>query len=100
MNPIKTCLIGGSGFIGTTLSQLLIDQGREVTILNLGDSPPSDPAIRYIAGDYGDRAFLEKALVGIDEVILLAYASVPKTSFEDPLADLTSNLPPALTLLR
>jgi UDP-glucose 4-epimerase len=33
-------------------------------------------------------------------VIDLAYATVPKTSFEDPLYDLTSNLPSSVTLLQ
>lgn len=97
-NAIKTCLIGGSGFIGRAVSRVLLEQGRQVVVLDLGRPAQPDSNIIYIEGDYGNAEFLRSALQGVDEVVLLAYASVPKTSFEDPLADLTSNLPPALTL--
>jgi UDP-glucose 4-epimerase len=51
-------------------------------------------------GDYNDRSILRSILKDTDEVIDLAYSTVPKTSFEDPLFDILSNLPPGVTLLQ
>lgn len=94
------CVIGGSGFIGHHLVEILASQGKAVTVL--GKSPlPSralPPAVRYIACDYGDRTLLRNVLHDIDEIIDLAYASVPKTSFEDPVNDILNNLPSSVNL--
>lgn len=95
---MKTCLIGGAGFIGTALSDLLILKGREVAIIDLRKPVNLSPEVTFIEGDYGDRALL-KRLSEFDEVILLAYSSVPKTSFEDPLSDVADNLPSVLKFL-
>ena len=54
--------------------------------------------VRYIAHDYGDKAFLANLLEDVDEVVNLAYSTVPKTSFEDPIQDILSNLPSAVSL--
>src|SRR5208283_5085757 len=48
--------------------------------------------------DYGDRSFLADLLKDVDEVVNLAYSTVPKTSFEDPVQDILSNLPSAVNL--
>jgi UDP-glucose 4-epimerase len=42
---------------------------------------------------------LAKALQDCDEIVDLAYATVPQTSFVDPIYDLESNLPASLVLL-
>jgi len=38
-------------------------------------------------------------LADADEVIDLAYATVPKTSFDDPVNNILTNMPPTLKLL-
>ena len=97
----QTIVIGGFGFIGKHLIQLLIAEGREVHVVGRKKIVPMEiPAgCRYIAGDYGDRNTLKKILIPGCEVIDLAYSTVPKTSFEDPLYDLTSNLPSSVALM-
>jgi UDP-glucose 4-epimerase len=55
--------------------------------------------VSYIQGDCSSREFLRKVLRVDDYVIFLAYNSVPKTSFEDPLRDIQENLPLAISLL-
>jgi len=97
----RTIVIGGSGFIGTHLVKILIAAGREVHVVGRKESPISTfPAeCRYIAGNYGDRDTLKEILTPGCEVVDLAYSTVPKTSFEDPLYDLTSNLPSSVALM-
>jgi len=96
------CVIGGAGFIGRVVVQNLLAEGREVRVIGRRPLAPDDFDTRaiYLSGDYGDKAFLNTALSGVDEIIDLAYSTVPKTSFEDPIHDLTTNLPQAVNLLQ
>jgi UDP-glucose 4-epimerase len=94
------CVIGGSGFIGRHLVPLLLSSGRKVTVVGRQAAParPLPAEVRYVAHDYGDKSFLADLLKDVDEVVNLAYSTVPKTSFEDPVQDILSNLPAAVNL--
>ena len=100
MSLARCCVIGGGGFIGSHLAGQLLASGREVTVVGrrptLRYSPPN--GVRYLAGDYGNREFLRRLLDEADEVVHLAYATVPQTSFEDPVRDITANLPQSVQL--
>jgi UDP-glucose 4-epimerase len=93
---VRTLLIGGAGFIGAHLAPLLISTGRQLTVMGRKKLTQSElsKGVQYLAGDFADRKLIDKLLDFHDEVIHLAYASVPNTSFENPLADLLQNLPP------
>jgi nucleoside-diphosphate-sugar epimerase len=54
--------------------------------------------VRYIAGDFNNPKLLQSLLAEHEEVIDLAYATVPNTSFSAPLHDLMQNLPVAVAL--
>ena len=97
---MNTLVIGGAGFIGTHLVSKLLATGRKVTVLDRRtDALPEYPkGADYVAGDFGQCEMIRKLLCGHEEVIHLAYASVPKTSFENPFSDLLENLPPTLQL--
>lgn len=99
---MRCCLIGGSGFIGSHLAPLLAASGRELTVVGRSAVPlrKLPPGAKYVSGDYGDRQLLRKLLAHADEVIDLAYATVPQTSFADPVFDIQANLPPSVSLLR
>ncbi|MCT0209045.1 NAD-dependent epimerase/dehydratase family protein [Synechococcus sp. CS-1332] len=98
---MKTIVIGGAGFIGAHVSQALIDSGRDVTIV--GRRPPgthtASLACTYCCADLGNRAQMREILEPSCEVIDLAYATVPKTSYGDPVFDLLANLPGSVGLL-
>lgn len=96
------CVIGGSGFIGQHLVNVLLASGRRVSVIGRGGNPPADisPHVEYHSGDIGERDFLKRALRGVNEIVDLAYASVPKTSFDDPVQDILGNLPPTVSLLQ
>lgn len=96
----RILVIGGAGYIGAYLVPMLLATGRQVTVLGrkpmLVHALPDGAA--YVAGDFGDGELLRRLLDTHQEVIHLAYATVPNTSFENPLADLLQNLPPAVQL--
>jgi UDP-glucose 4-epimerase len=95
------CVIGGAGFIGSHLTYLLAASGRDVTVIGRGavERGKLPPGIQYSRGDYSDRRYLAQILRGTDEVIDLAYATAPQTSFADPMFDLLANVPPSVGLL-
>jgi UDP-glucose 4-epimerase len=98
----RSCVIGGTGFIGSYVVRGLLSAGRRVSVIGRNPQPsrPLPPGVAYGSGDLGDRSFLAGALQGVDEVIDLAYTTVPKTSFDHPVDDILGNLPAAVTLLQ
>lgn len=98
----RCCIIGGCGFIGRHLVELLQASGREVCVI---DKVPAADAgwtkkVKYLRNTGGDKDFLKKAFRAADEVVDLAYATVPKTSFEEPLRDISANLPVGLEIFQ
>ncbi|MDB5813282.1 MAG: epimerase [Rhodocyclales bacterium] len=102
---MKRCLlIGGAGFIGTAVVQaLLVEGSRHVLVLGRSVNPVRElPAgVDYVcAPPERSHEVLMRVLPSCDEVIDMAYASVPKTSFEDPVHDVLVNLPFSVDLLK
>lgn len=97
----SACLvIGGSGFIGSHLVPRLLAAGKKVTVIGRSATPKHDlsPGATYVPGDFGDVELIRWLLQSHDEVVHLAYATVPNTSFDNPLADLLENLPATVQL--
>jgi len=96
----STLVIGGAGYIGHHLVPQLIAAGRCVTVL--GRSPtskyPLPASSAYVVGDFSQLGLISRLLDTHQEVIHMAYATVPNTSFENPLGDLLQNLPPTVQL--
>jgi len=95
------CLvIGGGGLIGAHLVPKLVQSGRRVTVLGRGAIPAHllPKGVTYISGDFGNHDLIKPLLDAHNEIIHLAYATVPNTSFDNPLADLLQNLPPTVQL--
>lgn len=99
---MRTCVIGGAGFIGRYLVAQLLETGREVLVLGRRQERPRnvDQRAAYAACDYGDREALRRHLSTCTEIIDLAYATVPQTSFVNPVFDLQANLPASVGLLQ
>ena len=99
----KLLIVGGGGFIGQTLIQKLVEQ-EDCEIVAVGRSAqprhPLPPGIRYQSGDITHADFIEPLVGWADAVIDLAYATTPKTSFDDPVFDVISNLPASVALQR
>lgn len=96
----NTLVIGGAGYIGAHLVPQLIATGRKVTVLGRSIKPRYDlpDGVTYVVGDFAQHELLCRLLDTHQEIIHLAYATVPNTSFANPLADLLQNLPPTVAL--
>lgn len=95
-----TLLVGGGGFIGAHLVPLLLASGRRVTVIGRSAQPriALPNGVRYVAGDFADSETIRQLLSTHAEVVHLAYATVPNTSYDNPLGDLLENLPPTVQL--
>lgn len=98
---MRTCVIGGAGFIGSEVTRQLSSTGRDVVVVGRSARATGEllSSAHYMVGDYGDRGLVRRLCAECDEVIDLAYATVPQTSFSDPMFDMMANLPPSIGLL-
>jgi UDP-glucose 4-epimerase len=71
-SPRKACVIGGSGFLGSHVSDQLSAAGYAVTILDRVPSPWRGGGQRMIEGDILDLAALDEAVAGCDAVFNFA----------------------------
>lgn len=93
-------MIGGDGYIGSHLVPQLAATGRRVTVLSRSSIPRNimPEGVFYVSGDFAQHELICRLLDVHQEVVHLAYATVPNTSYENPLADLMENLPPTVQL--
>ncbi len=94
-------LIGGNGFVGSHIKDMLADKGASVRIL---DRYPerfrdADKRVDYCIGDFSDPRTIKDALTGVDTVIHLQSTTVPSTSEHSNVFDIESNLIPTVRLL-
>jgi len=97
---MSTLVIGGDGYIGAHLVSQLVATGRRVTVLSRSAIPRNVilDGVIYVSGDFGQHELICQLLEAHQEVVQLAYATVPNTSYENPLSDLLQNLPPTVQL--
>ena len=98
---ITTCVIGGNGFIGRAVVDALLAKHRRVIVIGRSSlASPLPAGVAYVVNtDSRHSAPLREALNEADEIINLAYATIPQTSFQHPVDDIVLNLPEAVALL-
>lgn len=97
---MRALVIGGNGFIGSSLVEKLHASGNNVRVLDQC-SPRKDADwtdVEYVVGSLADVRLLASLLEGVDTVFHLASSTVPSTSNLDPVADVQSNLIGVLNL--
>lgn len=87
-------IIGGNGFIGQGLRAALADAGRPVIIIGRHTADTLRPNERFYAaaGQTYEELGHSLSQFPVDAIIDLAYASVPNTSYADPVSDFSENL--------
>lgn len=103
------CLVtGGAGFIGSHLTERLLEDGHEVVVLddlstgrreNLA-AVASHPRLKVIQGSITDHLVLAEAVHGTDVIYHLAAAVGVKLVAEDPVRTIETNIDPTDALLR
>lgn len=99
------CLVlGGAGFMGSHLVELLVREGRPVRLFDLPGAAAKRLAgvkakIELIEGDFQKAREVAAAVEGCEAVFHLIGTTVPSTSNRDPVYDTETNLLATLRLL-
>ena len=103
------CLVtGGAGFIGSHLTERLLEQGHDVIVLdNLSTGRPENlslvaghPRLSIRNGSITDPVLLSETTVGVDVIYHLAAAVGVKLVADDPVRTIETNIYPTEILLR
>ncbi len=103
------CLVtGGAGFIGSHLTELLLEEGHEVVVLdNLStgratnlDAVSGHPGLMIQTGSITDSVLLGEVVHGVDIIYHLAAAVGVKLVADDPVRTIETNIYPTEQLLR
>lgn len=75
---MKVFITGGTGFVGTTLTQKLAHEGHEVTLLtrSIKSHPVPPQGVSYVEGDPGQKGPWQEKVADQDVAINLAGASI------------------------
>lgn len=101
---MKVTLFGGGGFIGSAIVDRLLSDGHALRIFErprvipYRDFLPHEQ-VEWMAGDILSIHDLGQALIGADAVIHLVSTTLPKTSNDDPIYDVQSNIVGTLQML-
>lgn len=96
----QALVLGGNGFLGKNLIELLVSEGWSVRAFVRDTHHSVFPAsVEVIHGDFVAGTGLREALDGVDVVYHLLSTSLPSESNTDPVDDVNSNLMATLRLL-
>ncbi len=101
---MKITIFGGGGFIGSAIVDRLLKDGHKLRIF---ERPRVEPyrhfvdgeQVQWITGDLMSIHDVSKAIDGVDTVLHLVSTTLPKSSNDDPIYDVQSNLVATLQLL-
>ncbi len=101
---MKYLILGGAGFQGRHLVERLIGNGRDVRVFDKNATCPefdsvSSKRVEYISGNFSSADMVKHLVKGVDVIFHLISTTLPKTSNDDPVNDVMSNIVPTIQLL-
>ncbi len=92
----RVLVTGGAGFIGSNMADELINRGFKVTIIDneaTGEKKNVNEKAKYIKGDVRNNSDLDKVFKDkIDVIMHIAGCASTIKAFDDPAADLSTNV--------
>jgi UDP-glucose 4-epimerase len=101
---MTTLVLGGAGFIGGSLTRMLVAGGHRPRVFNrpsyvLANIKDIIDRTELVYGDFMDDVALRKVLDGVDTVYHLISTTFPSMTTESGVYDVLSNLLPTIRLL-
>jgi UDP-glucose 4-epimerase len=101
---MRVLICGGGGFLGSAICDRLLRDGHSLRVF---ERPRVEPYrmfgrsdnLEWLTGDFCSRHDIEESLEGVDAVIHLVSTTLPKSSNEDPIYDVQSNVLATLQVL-
>lgn len=94
-------VVGGNGFLGSSVVDELVRAGHEVTAFDRfssGEPAFTSPGVRRIAGDFLSRSALRSALEGQEYLFHFLSTSTPALAEDDPSLDVRTNVSQTVTM--
>lgn len=97
-------ILGGGGFLGYHLCQALLTAGHRVRVfdrpnLKRFSLPDNGGDVEWMEGDFVNQEDLEPAISGCDIIYHLVSTTLPKSSNDNPVYDMETNVIGTLRLL-
>lgn len=101
---MKILIFGGGGFIGSTIADRLLRDGHELRIFERPRVVPyrrfsESERVTWIEGDLSSAHDVGDAVKGVDAVLHLVSTTLPKSSNDDPIYDIQTNVVATLQML-
>lgn len=101
---MKVVIFGGGGFIGSAIADRLLADGHNLRIFERPRVEPYREFLRteqveWLTGDLLSQHEVAEAVDGMDAVVHLVSSTLPKSSNDDPIYDVQSNLVATLQML-
>jgi UDP-glucose 4-epimerase len=101
---MRFLILGGAGFIGSHLCDTLLSAGHTVRLfdrlnLPLHRSFTQHETVECMQGDFHSLADIEQAVAGCQVIYHLISTTLPKSSNDDPIYDVESNIVGTLRIL-
>ena len=101
MTRFRVAVIGSNGFIARHLiARLQGDASLDVRLFGRSELSSHGSQLPYGQIDFNNEAALLKSFEGVDLVYHLVSATIPSTSWEDPVLEIEKNLMPFMHLLK
>ncbi|MCQ4035398.1 NAD-dependent epimerase/dehydratase family protein [Kaistella montana] len=99
---MKYIILGGNGFIGSYIVDILIEKGHEVTIFDRGTEKFRDSLsnVNYVYGNIDDHTLIKETFAEKDILIHCVSTTVPFTSNNNIEFDIESNLINSVKIFR
>jgi len=101
---MKCLVLGGGGFMGSHLSKALLEQGHAVRIFERPNLKPvqvlpDGKDVEWVEGDFLNEEDMIRAVAGCPIIFHLISTTLPKSSNDNPVYDVESNLVGTLHML-
>jgi UDP-glucose 4-epimerase len=101
---MRVVIFGGGGLIGSAIADRLLAEGHSIRIFERPRVQPyrkfiGNEEVEWIAGDISSMYDVNDAIQGVDAVLHLVSTTLPKSSNDDPIFDVQSNVVGSLHIL-
>ena len=98
---MRALILGGNGFLGSHLADLLLAKGQSVRVYghSRNNQTKQQNGIEYIEGDFGEKSKIKSSLQNIDIVYHLISTTNPSSSNRNPVHDSLTNVTNTIQLL-
>lgn len=100
---MNIAILGGCGFIGSHLAEMLSEEGHSITIFDHLNATRRNleyiqNMVRFVGGDFTNVSDVARAIEGAEIVVHLISSTLPGNSLKNPIYDIETNVVGSINL--